>query len=97
MVNEYEGANNCTFKTGYVECECCCAHHVLRFYTIEGDDTVYVDVRLNPKERNFFHRLWLGIRYAFNRDVCDYECGLIEKSEIDKFITILEGMKNKGE
>lgn len=97
MVEVWQGANNTTFKTGYLECECCCNNHVLRFYTTADDeeDTIYVDVVLNPKH-NFIKRLLLGIRYIFNfgsEESCGFECGLIMKKDIDKFINILNEMR----
>lgn len=94
MINIFKGANNTTFKTAYVECECCCNNHVLRFMTTEQDDCIYVDVILNPKLRNFFKRLYMGLKYAFNSEICDYECGLIEKKDVDRVVGILNGMKD---
>lgn len=53
-------------KHEYVECNCSCEYHTLRF-TWDPDPEcpeVYVSVFLNPYF-GFFRRLWLAIKYIF--------------------------------
>lgn len=87
--------NSTELVTGYIECECCCINHLVRFLTFEGDDSVYVDVKLNPK-LGFFNRLWLAIKYILGIDtgrLGEYECSIIAKKEIPRVIEILHAME----
>lgn len=49
-------------------CECWSMEHQLQFIHDTEDDELYVDVHLIT-HRNFFMRLWIGLRYAFG-----YKC-----------------------
>jgi hypothetical protein len=48
----------------YVECNCSCSEHTLRFawFRNEKDPALYVDVFLH-QYYGFWKRLWLGIKY----------------------------------
>ena len=51
----------------YVECDCSCSEHTLRFTWDEEPDwraEIYLDVFLN-QYNGFFKRIWLAFKYIF--------------------------------
>ena len=50
----------------YLECECNCSEHLIRFISYEGEEEIYIEYYLNP-EVSFWKRLKIAIRYLFNR------------------------------
>lgn len=56
-------------ETEFVLCECHSAEHqiILRKFNDEPEE-IYLEVHLTPY-RNFFQRLWYGLKYAFG-----YKC-----------------------
>ena len=50
----------------YLECECNCSEHLIRFISYEGEEEIYIEYYLNP-ELSFWKRLKIAIRYLFNR------------------------------
>ena len=50
----------------YLECECNCSEHLMRFISYDGEEEIYIEYYLNP-EVSFWKRLKIAIRYLFNR------------------------------
>jgi hypothetical protein len=45
-------------------CECSSLEHQVSFWYDEDEDTLYVETHL-VTHKNFFKRLWVGLKYAF--------------------------------
>lgn len=77
------------------------AHQLIIYYDNDPESpSVYVSVHLSP-ERNFFKRLWRGIKYIFfnQRSIYgDFDEIILRPSDVDKLqkvVNVLDNLNNK--
>ena len=85
-------------KPKYIECNCSCSEHSLRFTYFPDDEhfPIYINTFLGDYD-NIFKRIWTAIKYVFGR-TCKYgyfsEC-MLEFGQVQELIDILEEAKIK--
>ena len=76
------------------------SHQLIIFYDDEQEvPTVYVTVHLSPN-RNFFKRLWRGIKYIFfnKRSIYgDFDEIILRPNDVDKLIRTVELLESTRE
>ncbi len=72
---------NVDLNIDYLECSCYSPEHRLVFVYDEEENEIYVSVFLS-QYRNFFKRIWIGIKYVFG-----YKCRF---GHFDEFILSLD-------
>lgn len=79
-------------------CQCGDPSHQLIVYYDDNDEApcVYVSVHLTP-ERNFFKRLWRGIKYVFSNERSiygDFDEIIIRTEDLSKVERIVDTLKS---
>jgi len=77
------------FDKHYLECECQCFNHIMRFMDSDDEDgTIWVDVCLNSN-LNIFQRIWVGLKYILGLETGffdHYEVCITSKEELNKML-----------
>jgi hypothetical protein len=77
----------------YLECQCDCAQHTIRFTFDPSDLTgeIYTEVQLNPYHP-WYQRLWIALKYVFGHQskFGAFDCTILHKEDYPKLRSLLD-------